>query len=95
MAVPSARALVQRGELVDRLALRELVSGDHLASLLRVDAAQAWFESMPRCGHVISADNIINLAELEASGRLVSGDRILTFMAGFGSNWQCLILERI
>ena len=66
-----------------------------LASLLRVDAAQAWFESMPRCGHVISADNIINLAELEASGRLVSGDRILTFMAGFGSNWQCLILERI
>lgn len=66
-----------------------------LASLLQADAVQAWFESMPRCGHVISADNIINLAELEHSGRLASGDRVLTFMAGFGSNWQCLILERI
>ena len=66
-----------------------------LASLLQVDEAQAWFDSIDRCGHVISADNIINLADLEASGKLSSGDKLLTFMAGFGSNWQCLILERV
>ena len=66
-----------------------------LASLLQVDEARAWFDSIDRCGHVISADNIINLADLEASGKLRSGDKLLTFMAGFGSNWQCLILERV
>ena len=66
-----------------------------MASLLQVDEAQAWFDSIDRCGHVISADNIINLADLEASGKLRSGDKLLTFMAGFGSNWQCLILERV
>jgi 3-oxoacyl-[acyl-carrier-protein] synthase-3 len=66
-----------------------------MASLLRVPEECAWFESIDRCGHVISADNIINLAGLEASGKLSSGDKLLTFMAGFGSNWQCLILERV
>jgi 3-oxoacyl-[acyl-carrier-protein] synthase-3 len=66
-----------------------------LASLLQVSAESAWFESIGRCGHVISADNIINLADLEASGKLCQGDKLLTFMAGFGSNWQCLILEKV
>jgi 3-oxoacyl-[acyl-carrier-protein] synthase-3 len=66
-----------------------------LASLLQVSEEQAWFDSIGRCGHVISADNIINLADLESSGQLRSGDKLLTFMAGFGSNWQCLILERV
>jgi len=66
-----------------------------LASLLQIDAERAWFSSMADCGHVISADNIINLSQLEASGRLASGDLLLTFMAGFGSHWQCLILEKV
>lgn len=66
-----------------------------LAGLLQIPTDRAWFESMPRCGHVISADNIINLAELERSDRLHKGDRLLLFMAGFGSNWQCLVLEKV
>ncbi|MCZ6869097.1 MAG: hypothetical protein O7G84_06310 [Gammaproteobacteria bacterium] len=66
-----------------------------LASLLGVADDQAFFESMPECGHVISADNVINLALLESRGALSTGDRVVTFMAGFGSNWQCLLLERI
>lgn len=66
-----------------------------LASLLGIADDQAFFESMPECGHVISADNVINLARLELGGELSTGDRVLTFMAGFGSNWQCLLLERI
>ena len=44
-------------------------------------------------GHVIAADNMINLAELQASGRLRAGDLLLLAMAGFGMNWQCVILE--
>ena len=66
-----------------------------LASLLGIADDQAFFESMPECGHVISADNVINLERLESLGKLSTGDRVLTFMAGFGSNWQCLLLEWI
>ena len=66
-----------------------------LAQLLQVSQEQAYFHCMADYGHVISADNVINLAHLEASGSLNPGDRVLTFMAGFGSNWQCLILERV
>jgi 3-oxoacyl-[acyl-carrier-protein] synthase-3 len=64
-----------------------------LCRLLRVDFGKVWFPSMPDVGHVISADNIINLEQLAASGRLRPGMRIALIMAGFGLNWQCLILE--
>ena len=64
-----------------------------LAGLLGLTEAQAFFPSMQSTGHVISADNIINLAELQQCGELKTGDRILTFMAGFGSNWQSAVLE--
>jgi len=66
-----------------------------LASLLALDPAQAFFPSLQSTGHVISADNIINLAALQASGELSPGDRVLTFMAGYGSNWQCALLEAV
>ncbi|MGH9266764.1 MAG: 3-oxoacyl-[acyl-carrier-protein] synthase III C-terminal domain-containing protein, partial [Acidimicrobiales bacterium] len=44
--------------------------------------------------HVISADNVVNLAHLEASGAPRPGDTLLLTMAGFGMNWQALVLER-
>ena len=66
-----------------------------LSRLLELSDEQAFFPSMAGTGHVISADNIINLAELAESGNLRSGDKVLTFMAGFGSNWQCAILEAV
>jgi len=64
-----------------------------LSRLLKLDDSQAYFPSMATTGHVISADNIINLAALADSGEMQTGDRIVTFMAGYGSNWQCAILE--
>jgi 3-oxoacyl-[acyl-carrier-protein] synthase-3 len=64
-----------------------------LSRLLGLEASQAYFPSMATTGHVISADNIINLAALADSEELRAGDRVLTFMAGYGSNWQCAILE--
>jgi 3-oxoacyl-[acyl-carrier-protein] synthase-3 len=66
-----------------------------LSSLLALSPAQAYYPSMQSTGHVISADNIINLAALQASGELHPGDKVLTFMAGYGSNWQCAILEAV
>ena len=64
-----------------------------LSRLLGLEPTQAYFPSMATTGHVISADNIINLAALQDSGQLQAGDRIMTFMAGYGSNWQCALLE--
>lgn len=64
-----------------------------LARLLGVKPERVWAPSMPDVGHVISADNIVNLAHLVASGQLRPGQRVALMMAGFGLNWQCLILE--
>jgi 3-oxoacyl-[acyl-carrier-protein] synthase-3 len=66
-----------------------------LSRLLGLELSQAYFPSMASTGHVISADNIINLAALQDSDDLQAGDMILTFMAGYGSNWQCAILEAL
>lgn len=64
-----------------------------LARLLGVDPARVWAPSMRDVGHVISADNVVNLAALLESGKLEPGHRIALVMAGFGLNWQCVILE--
>ena len=32
---------------------------------------------------------------LAGSGALRPGETVLLFMAGYGLNWQCLILERV
>ncbi len=66
-----------------------------LSNLLRLAPEQAWFPSIEDAGHVISADNIINLAALQTSGELRPGDLLLTFMAGYGCNWQCALLEAV
>jgi 3-oxoacyl-[acyl-carrier-protein] synthase III len=64
-----------------------------LARLLEVDHARVWCPSRPDVGHVISADAIVNLSALLASGRIQPGQRIALVMAGFGLNWQCAVLE--
>lgn len=64
-----------------------------LARLLGVDHDRVWAPSMPDTGHVISADNVVNLSLLLESGRVRPGQRIALVMAGFGLNWQCVVLE--
>jgi 3-oxoacyl-[acyl-carrier-protein] synthase-3 len=64
-----------------------------LARLLGLGLDRIWAPSMPDTGHVISADNVVNLTALVESGRLRPGDRIALVMAGYGMNWQCVILE--
>lgn len=65
-----------------------------LASLLKFDYAKVFFPSLENVGHVISGDNMINLKHLQESGLLKPGDKVLLSMAGYGLNWQCLILEK-
>jgi 3-oxoacyl-[acyl-carrier-protein] synthase-3 len=64
-----------------------------LGRLLGIPESKLWFPSIRDVGHVISGDNIVNLRMLLDSGRLLPGQRVLLMMAGFGLNWQSLILE--
>jgi len=65
-----------------------------LARLLGIDCERVYFGTLPDVAHVISADNFINLQQLDAQARLRAGDRILLVMAGFGMHWQSLLLEK-
>ncbi|HEY2981603.1 MAG TPA: 3-oxoacyl-[acyl-carrier-protein] synthase III C-terminal domain-containing protein [Anaerolineales bacterium] len=66
-----------------------------LARLLRIPEERICFPTMPDVGHVISGDNVINLCRLIDQDAIQSGDRLLLFMAGYGLNWQCVILEQV
>ncbi len=65
-----------------------------LARLLRFDFERVYFPTLSTVGHLISGDNIINLTALIEERRIKSGERLLLFMAGYGLNWQCVILEK-
>ena len=66
-----------------------------LARLLKFDFDRVCFSTIAEVGHVISGDNIINLKRMLDEGRIQSGERALLFMAGYGLNWQCVILEKV
>ena len=65
-----------------------------LSRLVGVDYETVYHPTIKDIGHVISADNIINLKHLQESGNVEAGDKLLLTMAGFGLNWQGLILEK-
>ncbi len=65
-----------------------------LARLLRFDYERVYFSTLSTVGHLISGDNIINLSALIDEQRIRPGQRLLLFMAGYGLNWQCVILEK-
>ncbi|MGH3466110.1 MAG: 3-oxoacyl-[acyl-carrier-protein] synthase III C-terminal domain-containing protein [Thermocrispum sp.] len=60
---------------------------------LEVEYERIWQPSLPDNGHAISADNIINLSSLAGSGLLRPGQYVLLVMAGYGLNWQAVLLE--
>jgi 3-oxoacyl-[acyl-carrier-protein] synthase-3 len=64
-----------------------------MSRLLGIEFEQVWQPSLPDNGHAISADNIINLAALVQSGQLQAGELVLLLVAGYGLNWQSLLLE--
>src|SRR5215210_933766 len=58
-----------------------------LARLLRMDPAKVQTPSLADVAHVISGDNIVNLAALHGQGVVQPGQRLLLTMAGYGMNW--------
>ena len=65
-----------------------------LSRLLRIDPAKVCCPSLPDVAHVISGDNIVNLAYLHESGVVEPGQRLLLTMAGYGMNWQGVVLVK-
>jgi 3-oxoacyl-[acyl-carrier-protein] synthase-3 len=66
-----------------------------LARHLGVPAERVHCPSLAAVGHVISGDCLINLKDLQDGGGMGPGERVLLVMAGFGLNWQCVLLERV
>lgn len=64
-----------------------------MAPMLGIDPGRVRAGSQARVGHVTSADALVNLVELQASGDAAPGDCILLTMAGYGLQWQGLLLE--
>jgi 3-oxoacyl-[acyl-carrier-protein] synthase-3 len=71
-----------------------IVTWQVLSSLLGIDRARVLYPTMSEVGHVISGDNIINMSRLVEDDRFTTGDKILLSMAGYGLNWQCIVLEK-
>ncbi len=65
-----------------------------LARLLRYDFERVLFPSLPEVGHLVSGDNLVNLMREQDAGRFTRGDLVLLPSAGYGLNWQCLLLEK-
>lgn len=65
-----------------------------LCSLLGFPFERVCLDSLPEVGHVISADNMVNLTRMLSRDLVEPGQRLLLPMAGYGSTWQCLVLER-
>lgn len=65
-----------------------------LSRLLKFDHERFYYPTIETVGHMISGDNIVNLRRLAEDGKVRPGERVLLFMAGYGLNWQCVILEK-
>ena len=100
---PTAKNLVQellRSAQCDPKDLRmvlphnvSLRSWEILLDLIGVRKDQLFAENIPKKGHVIGADNWINLKDAMTSGALKPGDKLLAFNFGFGANWTATLIE--
>jgi 3-oxoacyl-[acyl-carrier-protein] synthase-3 len=70
-----------------------LRSWEILLDLIGLRKEQLFHQNIARKGHVIAADNWINLKDAVEEQRLQAGDKFLTFNFGFGANWAATLME--
>jgi 3-oxoacyl-[acyl-carrier-protein] synthase-3 len=63
-----------------------------MGPMVGIDVAKVWSPTLAEVGHVISADNVVNLTALLEAGTVRPGQWLLLVMAGFGLNWQGAVL---
>lgn len=68
-------------------------SWEILSKLIEFPVEKVWLDNISKYGHTVSCDHIINLKQLEDSGKLEKGDKLLLFTFGFGCYWSTIILE--
>jgi 3-oxoacyl-[acyl-carrier-protein] synthase III len=100
---PTARTIVRdtldaRGLSASDIALIvphnvSLRSWQILLPLLGMSLDRLFADNIAAKGHVIAADNFINLKDAADRGKIAAGDRLMLFNFGFGANWACLLLE--
>jgi 3-oxoacyl-[acyl-carrier-protein] synthase-3 len=68
-------------------------SWEILAKLTGIPMERIWLSNVPRLGHTVSTDHLINLRDMEEQGILKRGDTVLLFGFGFGASWSTMIIE--
>ena len=68
-------------------------SWEILAQIVGIPLAKIYTENIPRIGHVVASDNVINFLDAFDAGRVKRGDKVALFVMGFGAHWNCTILE--
>lgn len=63
-----------------------------LLPMLGIPIDRLYADNIARYGHVIAADNFINLKDAGRDRRLQAEDPLLLFNFGFGANWACMVL---
>jgi 3-oxoacyl-[acyl-carrier-protein] synthase III len=64
-----------------------------LLGLIGIGPERLFHENISAIGHIIAADNFINLKDATDRGKIKRGDKLLLFNFGFGANWGCMLLE--
>ncbi len=64
-----------------------------LLDLIGVNREQLFSRNIAKNGHVIAADNWINLKDAMDSELLKQGDKLLLFNFGFGAHWAATLME--
>lgn len=64
-----------------------------ILSTLKCGEDRLFADNIERCGHVCSADLMINLSDAIEAGRLQKGDYFMLFTVGLGAVWACAILQ--
>jgi 3-oxoacyl-[acyl-carrier-protein] synthase-3 len=68
-------------------------SWEILSRIVGIPLAKIYTENIPRIGHVVASDNVINFLDACDDGRIQRGDKVALFVMGFGAHWSCSILE--
>lgn len=99
---PTARTLIldllaEAGLKPDQIAVViphnvSLRSWHILLPMVGIPQAALFADNIAAKGHVIAADNFINLTDARAAGRIGDGDRLLLFTFGFGASWAGMVL---
>jgi 3-oxoacyl-[acyl-carrier-protein] synthase-3 len=70
-----------------------LRSWEILLDLIGLKHDQLFSRNIAQKGHVIAADNWINLKDAMDCGSLNRGDKFLLFNFGFGAHWAATLME--